>query len=246
MLFRSIIFKILFYGLTALYVVVLSLTLLWPNYRGAYRGITLWSDVVVFMLKVLVGIKVEIHGAENLPAEGPYIVSPKHESTIDAFLSIKHVPFATALAKKEIFYFPILGFVLHKLGAIPVNRQKGTAHKKLPSVGELIMKSKRPILVFPEGTRVPMGQKRALKPGAFHLQEECNIPVFTSATNAAYFWPSDQMLMRQGTIIWEIHPAMPTGLSKEKFMAELEKRIINRSDELKIEAKNIENRTHDA
>lgn len=240
MLIRSIIFKGLFYGLTALYVFLLSITLLWPNYKGAYRGIALWADVVSWLLKTIVGIKVEIRGVENLPEKGPYIVSPKHESTMDAFLAIKNVPYATALAKKEIFYFPILGFILLKLGAIPVNRQKGNAHKKLPSVGELILESKRPILVFPEGTRVPIGQKKNLKPGSFHLQQECKIPVFTAATNAAYFWPSDKLLMKKGTIVWEVHKAMPENLSKDEFMNELEVRIVKRSSELKAEAEKLD------
>lgn len=236
MLIRSIIFKTLFYGLTTLYVFLLSITLLWHNHHGVYKGITLWSSAVVWMLKTIVGIEVEIRGCENLPKHGPYIVAPKHESTLDAFLAIKYVPNATALAKKEIFYFPVLGILLLKLKIIPVNRQKGTAHKKLPSVGEQIMESKRPILVFPEGTRVPMGKSLTLKPGAFHLQDELNLPVFTSATNAGYFWPSDKLLMKKGKVVWEIHPAMPTGLEKEAFMVELEKRIIGESNNLKAEA----------
>jgi 1-acyl-sn-glycerol-3-phosphate acyltransferase len=240
MLLRSIVFKTLFYSLTAIYVILLSVTFLWPNHRGVYRGITLWSDVTVWMLKTIVGIDVEIRGTENLPDKGPYIVAPKHESTIDAFLAIKNVPDATALAKKEIFYFPILGFLLLKLNVIPVNRQKGNAHKKLPSVGDLIMKSKRPILVFPEGTRVPIGKRLALKPGAYFLQEELKIPVFTSATNAAFFWPSDSFLMKKGKIVWEIHPAMPTGLNKDAFMKELEKQIIGQSEVLKDEARRSE------
>lgn len=242
MLVRSIIFKTIFYSFTAAYVFLLSVTLLWPNYRGVYWGITSWTSVVVWLLKHIIGTSVEIRGAQHLPASGPYIVAPKHESTLDAFLAIKHVPHATALAKKEIFYFPILGFLLLKLNVIPVNRQKGTAHKKLPSVGDLVMKTARPILVFPEGTRVPMGKKLKLKPGAFFLQEELKIPVFTVATNAGYFWPSDKLVMKKGKIIWEIQPAMPTGLDKDSFMAELEKRMIGRSDELKEEAKVVEDK----
>lgn len=236
MLIRALIFKGLFYGLTALWVIVLSLTLLWPNYKAVYWGLSFWSDFVTFMLRVITGIKVEVRGLENRPANGPYIVCPKHQSTMDAFLAIKYVPYATALAKKELFFYPILGLLLYKLGILPVLRDKGTAHKKLPDMEVFLKESKRPILVFPEGTRVPSGERRQLKAGAFHIHEATGLPVITGATNAGYFWPAHEWTMRPGTIIWELHPPLPEGLDKDAFMAEIQKQVIDRSEELARDA----------
>ncbi len=209
------------------------LTFVVPGYRPVWLAFAFWMDVVLWMLRVIVGIRVDVRGIENLPKNTACIVSPKHESTLDAVLALRYVENCTALAKKEVFWFPFLGFLIWKLGIIPIDRGKGTAHRSLPNIGEFLEQHGRPILIFPEGTRVPIGKSKPLKSGAYHLGKEHNLDVFTGATNGGYFWPSDQFTMRSGTVIWEIHPAMPKGLEKEAFMQEMEKQIIHRSHELK-------------
>jgi 1-acyl-sn-glycerol-3-phosphate acyltransferase len=244
LLLRALIYKGLFFSLTALWVVLLGFTLLWPNYRAAQRGVAFWGTANLFLLRYIVGIRVEIRGLEKLPAVGPYIICPKHESTIDAFLALHYIPDTTALGKSELFEIPILGLVLRKMELIAVDRHRGEAHKDLPDVHDVIKLSRRPILIFPEGTRVPQGETRPLKPGAFHLQDGSDLRVFTCATNTGYFWGAKGLLMRPGLVIWEIHDAMPKGLKKEGFHDELFGRVVTRSEELKDEARGNDAQAH--
>ena len=129
--------------------------------------------------------------------------------------------------------------MLQKIELINVKRGKGTAHQELPDVAAILHQSKRPIIIYPEGTRVPVGMRYPLKSGAFYIQEEAQIPVFTVATNAGLFWRRNRFWIRPGTAIVEVHAAMPQGLSKEEFMAELEKRVVDRSLELHQQPENI-------
>jgi 1-acyl-sn-glycerol-3-phosphate acyltransferase len=229
---RTILFKLAFYTLTPLWVISMLVTLPAPSYRPLYHGIRQWTAFVRWLMKKIARIEVEIRGLENLPAKGPYIVCPRHESTIDSFLALSIIPYPTALGKRELFYIPFLGFLLMKMKVLKIDRGKGTAHQQLPDIGNLIQKADRPILVYPEGTRVRSLQRIKLKSGAFHIQDGTDLKVITSATNAGYFWSAREFWMRPGKIILEYHSPMPHGLGKEAFQAELEHRVVRRSFEL--------------
>lgn len=235
-LIRTLIFKILFYIMTAIFVLVLSVSLFVPGWRIVGRALGWWGDVIIWLIGIVVGVKVEFRGLENIPKEGPLIFSTKHESTMDALVSCKLFPEASGLAKSPLFYVPFLGQLLYKMGLIPVVRGKGTAHQHLPDVVKFMKKTKRPLMVFPEGTRAMPGQILPLKSGAFHIQEGADIPVYTAATNAGYFWPARHFRMKPGTMIYEIHSPIEKNLSKEDFMQEIKVRLMDRSDALRLEA----------
>lgn len=233
---RTIIFKLAFYTLLPLWVISMLTAVPAKTYRPIYHGIRRWTAFVRWLLKKIARIDIEIRGLENLPAEGPYIVCPRHESTIDPFLAGSILPYPTALGKRELFYIPAFGTLLRKMEILKIDRGKGTAHHDLPDIEELLRQSKRPILVYPEGTRVKSLQKIKLRSGAFHIQDGTDLRVITSATNAGYFWSAREFWMRPGKIILEYHAPMPRGLDKEAFQAELERRVVGRSFELTKEA----------
>ena len=233
---RTILFKLAFYTLTPLWVISMLATVPAQTYHSVYHGIRGWTAFVRRLMKMIVRIEIEVRGTENLPPEGPYIVCPRHESTIDGFLALSTVPYPTALGKRELFYIPALGTLLRKMEILKIDRGKGTAHQDLPDIERLIRKSKRPILVYPEGTRVKSLHKIKLRSGAFHIQDGTDLKVITSATNAGYFWSAREFWMRPGKLILEYHPPMPQGLDKEAFQAELERRVVGRSFELTKQA----------
>ncbi len=233
---RTIIFKLTFYTLLPLWVISMLMAVPAKTYRPIYHGIRHWTDFVRWLLKKIVRIDIEVRGLENLPAEGPYIVCPRHESTIDAFLAASIIPYPTGLGKRELFYIPAFGTLLRKMEILKIDRGKGTAHENLPDIGELLRQSKRPLLVYPEGTRVKSLQQIKLRSGAFHIQDGTDFRVITSATNAGYFWSAREFWMRPGKIILEYHPPMPQGLDKDAFQAELGRRVVGRSFELTKEA----------
>ena len=221
-----------------IFLLLLSTTLIVPGWRVVGRGLAWWAGIIELLLNIIVKIKVEYRGLKNIPKEGPLVFSGKHESTMDALSSCKVFPEATALAKSSLFFVPILGQLINKMGLIPVVRGRGTAHKTLPNIALFMTKTKRPLLVFPEGTRAKPGQLLPLKSGAYYIQKETKIPVYTGATNAGYFWPTRQFRMKSGTIIYEFHDSVKAGLTKKEFMVEIQERIIGRSDALRIEAQN--------
>ena len=229
---RTILFKLAFYTLTPLWVISMLTTVPAKTYRPLYHGIRGWTRFVRWLLKKIVRIDIEVRGIENLPAEGPYIVCPRHESTFDGFLAVSIIPYPTALGKRELFYIPALGTLLRKMDILKIDRGKGTAHYELPDIESLIRKANRPILVYPEGTRVRSLQRIKLRSGAFHIQDGTDLRVITSATNAGYFWSAREFWMRPGKFILEYHPPMPKGLNKEAFQAELDRRVVGRSFEL--------------
>ena len=233
---RTIVFKFLFYPLTAVWIAGMGITLLFPGYKTTCKALKTWSRCVLWLLKYIAKINVEFHGLENVPADRPVIICPKHESTIDAFAMFYILNNPSALAKHQLYYIPVMGQLLRKMRIVPVKRWKGTAHRKLPDVIGIIDPDNRPLLVFPEGTRTSPGKPMPLKPGAWYLHEDLGLDVLTSATNVGFFWPPDQFMMRSGTAVIEFHKPLPADLDKDGFMAALKTQIQDRSAELRVMA----------
>jgi 1-acyl-sn-glycerol-3-phosphate acyltransferase len=233
LLIRSILFKTLFYGLITLLLILLMLCLPFPGRKFIMGAIDEWSRFTRWMMKVIVGIEVVYTGLENFPDHLPYIVSPKHDSTMDPFIAVGIIHDVTAIGKRELFLTPFLGQVLWKMGIIPVTRNKGTGHKRLPNIKEYLERDPRPLLIYPEGTRVLLESKVPLKSGAYHVQVETGLPVIPIATNAAIFWPHKKLLMRPGKVIYEVGEPIEPGLSRDDFMEQIQIKIINRSKELR-------------
>ena len=233
---RSILFQVFFLLGTFLWALMLTPLALAPTLRPMQRGVDLWSRIIVRSMRFMVGIKLEVRGKENLPESGAYILSAKHQSNLDPMIAYFLMPTLTALAKKEIFAVPGVGHVLRKLGVIRVDRQSGRAHRAMADVAQRVRESGRPLIIYPEGTRSKIHEHKRLKRGTFHLHRDGPLPVFTAATNAGLFWGKKSMLCRRGTLVFEIHPAIPDGLDQDAFMAELTERVIGRSDALMREA----------
>ena len=231
-LIRTVLFKTLFYSLTALWAVFMCIFLFAPTYHPIYRGIEFWGRFVTWLIHWTAGIKVEVRGAENLPIGEPFILVGKHESTIDGFLMVQYVRELTALGKRELFQIPFLGWLLRKMKIIPVDRTSGTAHQELPDLQDLVVKARRPLLIYPEGTRTTPGSSMPLKTGVYHIHKSTGLPVYTSATNAGKFWPHHEFLMRTGTLVLEFHPAIEEGLDKDAFMARVKLQAIDRGQDL--------------
>lgn len=233
---RTLIFKIYFYVGLALWLLLMTPLLLQSSSKPLFGGLRRFVRATYWMLDHVVGIKVEFHGLENLPRDTAYVFSPKHQSTLDGVSVFAMLPDFTALAKKELGQVPLFGPILKRMGLYFIDRDSGDAHEQVPNIVREVIGDRLPLIVFPEGTRVHEGTDVKLRSGSYHMQEDTDIPVITVATNSGYFWPVEQFTMRPGIAIFEIHPAMPSGLSKEDFMAELKRRIIDRSAELKQEA----------
>ena len=227
--FRSIIFNILFFIFAVVSFAVLTVTTLFPSDAPLRTCVKNWSKTSLFMARWIMGIKVEFRNLDKLPKKGAIIVAAKHQSNIDPLLIFLARNDVTAFAKKELFDLPFMGMLLKKMHIISVDRGKGTAHKSMDVVKDQVISLQRPLLVYPEGTRVPVGQRRKLKSGAYFAQESYDLPVYTVATNSGCFW-SRGFWHKAGTVVFEIGGPIDDNLSKTDFMAALYEKVVVRSD----------------
>ncbi len=165
-----------------------------------------WSHFVLFWLRICCGISMCFSGACQFP-DRPVIIISKHQSQWETFfLQTVFVPIITVL-KAEILSIPIFGWALRFLDPIVINRKrKKKALEQIITQGREKLKEGKCILVFPEGTRIPVGENSQLNRGAFLLAKTCNVPILPVVHNAGEFWPPHQFIKNPGVIKVRVGP----------------------------------------
>ena len=191
-------------------------------------------------LKYLVNLEVEFRGTENIPKFRKYLIASKHQSLADGMFLNYAIEKPSIVAKRELLYIPIVGLCFKKANFIYVNRTKGeTPIETLVRTSKQSMeKDPRPLLIFPEGTRTPIGEKKPYKYGITALYKGLNVPCLPVAVNTGYFWPRRKFLRYPGKMIIEFLKPIEPGLEAEDFSKILEQTIEKRSHELLLEAQN--------
>ena len=231
---RSFIFNILFYATTVFYALFCALLSILPGSAAVRWGIRGYTKTMVWLMRHVAGIKIEIKGKERLPEKGPYILAPKHQSYGDGFVIYSqfknNLSFVTG---DHLEKFMTIKLILQKLGAVVIDSCGGSgAVTKLRNQAEKIVKEQRILLIYPEGHLSRIGTHHRFRKGVFHLYNEFDCPVVPVATNLGQRWNQNDWVKHKGPAVLEfLEPIMP-GLEKDEFMAELEKRIETRSIEL--------------
>lgn len=232
---RSFVFNVLMAAHTGAGLVVLFPLLALPR-RAMQRGIRLWAISAQFLLRWVVGLDFEARGLDRVP-QGPAIFAAKHQSAWDTAVFNLLFDDPRYVLKYELMSIPIWGWIVRKSGAIAVNRAGGGGVlKAMAAASERALAEGGKIVIFPEGTRTPPGQRRRYQPGIAALYATGRAPVVPVAVNSGLFWGRRRFLKWPGVITIEFLPAMPTGLDRKRFMAELEERIETASSRLKDEA----------
>ncbi|MCJ9428208.1 lysophospholipid acyltransferase family protein [Kordiimonas marina] len=234
---RSVLFNVVFYLYITLFLafIMVPLALLMKSDRGVRGAILVFCKTTLWLARVIMGIKLEIRNAEMLPKSGAFILAAAHQSYMDPIITYTLRSDVTALAKKELFSLPLLGTVFRKIKIVRIDRQSKTAHRAMDAVADHVVELGRPLIIYPQATRVPIGQTRKLKSGSYFLQEDTGLPVYTVATNTGLFWTKG-FWHRSGTAVFEITGEIAAGTKKEDFMAELEDKVVARSNALVAEA----------
>ncbi len=233
---RSLLFNLLFYVTTTLFVVLGSPLLFAPR-RWAMAALAVHSRFELWLLKLIVGTKLEVRGAEKLP-QGPCLVASKHQSAWETFALIPLFRDPALLMKRELFWIPFHGWFSHKFEMIPVDRDKGPAAlRRMLREARKRVADRREIIIFPEGTRRPPGAPPDYKTGVILLYEALGIPCVPVALNSGVFWPRRSLERRPGTIVVEFLDPIPPGLPKAEFLARLTEAIETASARLLAEAK---------
>lgn len=227
---RSLVFQVLYYLVSAIFVVLALPLLLLPGRKAISTWIHGYTHVMVFLMRTVGGVGVQVRGRAHLP-QGPCIIAAKHQSWGDGFVMYSQIPDLAFVTGDHLMRFPLVGPILRKLDAIVVNNCGGTrARGRL--VAEELGKARaegRSILIYPEGHLSPVGTHHRYRKGVFHLYETYGVPVVPVATDLGLRWPEQQIRMRPGPCTVEFLEPIPAGLDKDTFMARLSDMIEDRS-----------------
>ena len=182
-----------------------------------------WTRMVLGWLRLCCGISVRVEGREHIPSE-PCIVFVKHESTWETlFVQTLFAPQAT-IVKAELLLIPFFGWAFRLLRPIAIDRtDPRAALRTLINEGKARLDKGIWVVLFPEGTRVPIGETRSFQIGGAALAESSGRPVLVVAHNAGEFWPAHRLRKRPGTIRVIVSPPIPAlGINRKQLNASAE------------------------
>ena len=194
-----------------------------PLWWMAVRGLG-W---IIDGARVILGIRVRVTGMDNLPQgeTSPAILLVKHQSTLETFLMPTLMPHPLAYVfKKELLYVPFFGWAMGRLDMIHIDRsQRAQAFNKVVAQGKELLAQGIWIIMFPEGTRIPRGQRGVYKTGGTRLAIETGAPVIPVAVSSAKCWPRKAFIKLPGLVDVSIGKPIPSeGRQPDELMREVE------------------------
>ncbi|MBJ26089.1 MAG: 1-acyl-sn-glycerol-3-phosphate acyltransferase [Rhodospirillaceae bacterium] len=200
--------------------------------KGFKFFVTTWAHGNSFILLIISNIRVEIKGKEFIP-QGAAIVASKHQSEWETNVFLYLLKDPVYVMKKELLYIPGYGLFAQRMGMIFVDRQ---GHVR--TLRSLIRKAKkafkkgRPLVIFPEGTRLMPGEKGPYRTGVLGIYSECKVPIVPVVLNSGLCWPPRSFRKYPGTITIEFLPHIPPGIQKDEALKRLQNCMENASDKL--------------
>ncbi|CAB5521735.1 lysophospholipid acyltransferase family protein [Stutzerimonas stutzeri] len=194
-------------------------------FRARYRFVVQnWCRCAIWLGKTLVGLRYEVHGAENVPAR-PCVILAKHQSTWETFFLSAYFEPLTQVLKRELLRVPFFGWAIMLLKPIAIDRDNPKAAlRQVAKQGHERLEQGAWVLIFPEGTRVPVGQPAKFSRSGAALAVNAGLPVLPIAHNAGMFWPKAGWGKRPGTIQVVIGPPMMAESEGPRAVAELNQR----------------------
>lgn len=237
---RSLLFNILFMTVTA-FCAVLAMVLLPFHPRFMHRFIRLWARGIIWLLRVICGIRVKVTGLQHI-APGAGIIAAKHQSAFDTFVWLTLLDQPRYVLKRELLDLPFWGRVARHSGAVSVDRSGGAA-----ALRDMVRDAKRvleqgwPLVIFPEGTRSAPGERVPYQPGVAALVMGSGAPCYPVATDSGRCWGRRAFHKNPGVISIVIMPALPAGLARKELMARLEDQIETETARLMAGGAPVEN-----
>lgn len=217
-LIRSILFAIFFYPGTV-GAVLLAFPAALIDQRALSAVIHGWARYHRWCAAMLLGVRTRIEGA--LPKD-TVIVAAKHQSMFETIEMLVILDRPTVVMKKQLTDIPGWGWVARRYGVIPVDREGGAAAlRTMLRAAQASVAQGRPIMIFPEGTRVMPGDQPSLQPGFAGLYRALGLPVVPIALNSGRIWPRGEFVKRPGTVTMRVGETIPPGLPR----AEIEARV---------------------
>tara|TARA_B100001167_G_C16740979_1_gene290988 strand:+ start:55 stop:765 length:711 start_codon:yes stop_codon:yes gene_type:complete len=225
---RSLLFNIFFYlGIILIFLLAIP-TLILPN------NIILWLGKIcgywlIFCLKFFLGTKIKVFGKENIIENENYFIASAHQSVFETFFLQTIINSPIFILKKELLKIPVFGWYLKKINSIAIERNTTTKENLgfINNIINTIKYTKRPLLIFPQGTRTPSEVKTPFKKGVGRIYELLKMKCLPIALNSGNIWPKNSSLKANGIITISILKPIESGINKEIFLKNLEENIYN-------------------
>lgn len=223
MALRSLVFLVIMVVVTIPWACICFIVSPLP-YRGRYYVTSRWNVFIIWLAKVVCGIRYRVIGEENLP-DAPVILLSKHQSAWETIFLLAKMPRPLVFVlKRELLYVPFFGWALGLLRMIPIDRSKGRdAFAQVVVRGRKRLADGLWIIMFPEGTRIQVGQAGKYKGGGARLAVETKTVVVPIALNSGECWGKNSFVKKPGLVTVSVgKPISPEGLNPAELMQKVE------------------------
>ena len=230
---RNFLFSIFFY-----FGIILILIIFLPSFFLPQKVVLVGGKLMGFWaglcLKTFLSTKIIIKGKENIICNEKFLIASSHQSMFETFFLQTIFNSPIFILKKELLKIPIFGWYLIKIGSISIDRGKTTKENLnfFDKISESVNKSDRPIIIFPQGTRLNPKDRSDFKKGASRIYDELKIKCQPVAINSGYTWPKRGMLEPNKSLTISILKPIEPGFKKEEFLQKLQIKIYNELDNL--------------
>ena len=223
---RNFLFSILFFT-GIIFISIIFLPSFFLPKQVVLMGGKLMGHWASFCLRFVLSVKISIKGKENIINNEKFFIAASHQSMFETFYLQTIFNSPVFILKKELLLIPVFGWYLKKIGSISIRRNKVTKDnlRFFNDISKIIAKSNRPLIIFPQGTRVLPDERPPFKKGASRIYEQLNVTCQPVAINSGYVWPKKGVKKANKTITISILKPIPSGLSKEEFIKILENNI---------------------
>lgn len=210
---RSLLYAAIFYPLTVVWVMIGVLSSFFG--RNATLAVVLsWAELHHQLVEHVLGIEVRVDG--SIPA-GPHLIAVKHQSMLETLEMVRLTNLPVIVIKKELTEIPLFGWMTRRYGVIPVERSAGAkALRALVEDGRSATASGRPVIIYPEGTRVRVGETPALRSGFTALYRALALSVVPVATDSGRLWGRG-LLHKPGVVTFKVGALIPAGLGRQEI-----------------------------
>lgn len=225
---RSSIFTVWFYSFSFFIAMTCWLIAMVSTRTVMWYVLKFWGRATVFMVRWILGSRIEVRGMEHYDPKRPQLIVAKHQSELDIVMLGAQFWDVTAIAMAELTKLPFFGTILKTIDAVTIAVDAGPQGRTQQAIdgARRIYEQNRTLVVYPEGELMKLGAKERYRGGAAHIYTALDVEVIPVAVSLGVIWPQRQWRKASGvTGVMELLEPIPPGLDYDAFMATIEERI---------------------